>query len=521
MSSVQSNSKLASKVQSLDNSKLTSISTNTQSSLIIGSKDGSFSSLNLENLSQEKSIKTDLSSIECFVIDSKDTIWSGSDLGLIQSYTDSSPDKISLKGHEECIVSLHLDSSEQFLYSTSEDCTVRKWDLSTLESEILFKANDSIISADFNNSLQKLALSTSSDMLYLLSINESLDTLSIKIDSKVWSVKLSEIRNFLLVGNNDGQLIVRNLNDLQATVTLTGHESRVKSIELSSDHMSAVTGSFDQKIIVWNLEKFEIKYYLEGPNDWIRGVAIGPQDFNVYSVSDDSRVHMWNIKIDNEEEEGIEIKDDENEIKDDGNEIMDSGNKEVQDVENDAEEEEIGKDLREDRKDDNEDIDGKDRKVDIYVRSSRDSDEDRSQSYSVYCIFMMILNIVSRWIDFDKFNFIFKFIAYQNVLDTVIKVKSNYFDKLASICTIIEFQNFVETIEDVKDLILNAIILLCSYVIKKIIECFKCLGKIILKILYIVMIPFAIPFYLVLSIPAVSFIFLKKLLKVIFRKYLV
>ena len=146
MSSVQSNSKLASKVQSLDNSKLTSISTNTQSSLIIGSKDGSFSSLNLENLSQEKSIKTDLSSIECFVIDSKDTIWSGSDLGLIQSYTDSSPDKISLKGHEECIVSLHLDSSEQFLYSTSEDCTVRKWDLSTLESEILFKANDSKIS---------------------------------------------------------------------------------------------------------------------------------------------------------------------------------------------------------------------------------------------------------------------------------------------------------------------------------------------------------------------------------------
>ena len=514
MSSVRSDSKLAFKIQSLGSLKPTSMSTNNKSSLIIGSKDGFFNSHNLQNLVQEKSIKTDLSSIECLIIDSNDTIWLGSDSGEIQSYSDSSSDKISLKGHDESIVSLHIDSSEQFLYSTSEDCTVRKWNLLSLENEILFNANDSIISADFNETLQKLELSTSSGMLYLLSINESLDVLSLKIDSKVWCIKLSEIRNFSLEGNNDGELIVRNLSDLQVASTMTGHESRIKNVELSTDHKFAVTGSFDQKIIVWNLEKFEIKNYLEGPNDWIKGVIIGPQDTNIYSVSDDSRLYMWNIMINNEEEKENEIKDSGSEIKDSGSEIEDSGSEikefvneikesgiEIKESRNDkvqvvekAVEGEIRKDMnidrkdmKVDRKDDNDSGIGKDRKIDRYVVSSLDRDREQIQDSSLFWIY---------------FSWILSFV-----------IKLAHVDKLIFIFEIISFKKFVESIIEIKELIFDAILSVSLYFMRGIGECLKSFWCFVLNIIFLIMRAFLIPLLIILSIPAVSLIFLKKLIK--------
>jgi WD40 repeat protein len=286
--------------ETLESMKPTSLTSNKKSTLFLACKDGFLRSHTLNDLSTKTLIKTSLSSIECLFVDSSDNIWAGGDSGEIQKYSLSEKPELYLEGHNDTIVSIHLDSSEKLLYSTSEDRTVRRWDLSNGNNETLYLTSYPIVCADFNETLQTIALCTTDEELVVFNVFDLKNQVKIPAESKIWCLKIVDSRDWIIEGNGDGLLVVRNLKNLARVRELKGHESRVKCIDLNSDQKFAVTGSFDQMVLVWDLNELCLKYSFEGPNDWVRGVVIHPEFKYVYSVSDDCIISMWEIPKDDQ-----------------------------------------------------------------------------------------------------------------------------------------------------------------------------------------------------------------------------
>jgi WD40 repeat protein len=87
----------------------------------------------------------------------EDCIVSGGFDNLVKIFkTKDSDEVITLTGHEDTVINLTLSESKDFLFSSSYDLTIRKWNLSECSCEQVM---------EFNKSIQNLLLPMTNDFL--------------------------------------------------------------------------------------------------------------------------------------------------------------------------------------------------------------------------------------------------------------------------------------------------------------------------------------------------------------------
>ena len=158
------------------------------------------------------------------------------------------------EGHNGWVVSLAFSPDGKTLASSSCDCKVKLWDVSTGEC------------------------------IYTLDLQE-----------EVWSVAFSPNGKILASGCDDHQLRLWNVRTGECLQVIRGHSSEVLAVAFSLDEQTVISGSQDGTIALWDLSTYQCRRVLIGHEDGVRAISISPDGRTLASSSNDRTVRLWNM----------------------------------------------------------------------------------------------------------------------------------------------------------------------------------------------------------------------------------
>jgi len=113
--------------------------------------------------------------------------------------------------------------------------------------------------------------------------------------SEILSMDLTEDGLFLIVGGQDGVIVIWNLMQGGVHMELKGHQGQITSL-LSKGNM-IYTGSSDTNVIIWSLLNNENIVVLSGHNESILALAINDSGTLLASGGEDRMIMLWDLKV--------------------------------------------------------------------------------------------------------------------------------------------------------------------------------------------------------------------------------
>jgi WD40 repeat protein len=180
------------------------------------------------------------------------------------------------------------------LASSSEDHSVRLWDIASGESRILQGHTNSVCALAFSPDGHTLASASNDHTMRLWNLREHGASRLIQISGLenshhiVFSADGKEIA-VTTGGNAIGVFSAETGRFLRA---LRGHEAVVRRSALSPDGRTFATPSDDRTVRLWDLKTGESRVLL-GHTDAVKDVTFSPDGKFVASISADKTVRLW------------------------------------------------------------------------------------------------------------------------------------------------------------------------------------------------------------------------------------
>jgi WD40 repeat protein/DNA-binding CsgD family transcriptional regulator len=225
---------------------------------------------------------------------------------------------LTLTGHTGWVWSVSFSSNNKILASGSEDKAIKIWDIETGEciKTIEEAHTQRVRSVAFPSTLDKshissvdpfdekpVLLASSSDdktvKIWDIETGKCLTTLE-GHDNRVRSVTFSSDRKTLASSSDDKSIILWDVESGELLSKLEGHTNRVRSVAFSPDGKKLASGSDDQTVKIWdtsNARKHnKCVNTFQGYTNWIWSVAFSPDGKKLVSSSDDKTVRVWDIE---------------------------------------------------------------------------------------------------------------------------------------------------------------------------------------------------------------------------------
>ncbi|MCB0037480.1 MAG: protein kinase, partial [Anaerolineales bacterium] len=104
----------------------------------------------------------------------------------------------------------------------------------------------------------------------------------------------------VLVGTNNGELQLYNLETKSIITTLRGHEGSVMSVAVNTDGTQALSGDSNGTAILWDLESGQLIHRMSGHSDAVEALDFLPDETRaitgVNSVNAPGELTIWNLK---------------------------------------------------------------------------------------------------------------------------------------------------------------------------------------------------------------------------------
>ena len=111
-----------------------------------------------------------------------------------------------------------------------------------------------------------------------------------------WSLAASPDGKWSAVGQEDGQIFVRETIDHKIQHILKAHEGPVSTIAFHPAGAQFASAGQDGQIRLWDVASGELQTSLAGHANWITGLAFSPDGLALASAGYDKTVRLWNPK---------------------------------------------------------------------------------------------------------------------------------------------------------------------------------------------------------------------------------
>ncbi|MCG8409894.1 MAG: hypothetical protein MI739_01250 [Bacteroidales bacterium] len=207
-----------------------------------------------------------------------------------------------LKGHTSFVTNLVVAPDNSFFISSSNDQTVRKWDLSTFESEIILKSSSKINSIDISPDSKNIMTGTHDGKIQVYDL-ETLSTPTIVGKGNrnaITSVKYNNQGNWIVSGDSRGNVRIWNVKDYKEIKNLQGHKSRIYDMDFQVGDKILATSSLDGTVRIWDCENLNNPAIeLKDHQSWVLSIAFSPNGEKLITSSDrEDRILIWDVKVD-------------------------------------------------------------------------------------------------------------------------------------------------------------------------------------------------------------------------------
>ncbi|MCD4834381.1 MAG: hypothetical protein K8R31_11340 [Bacteroidales bacterium] len=205
-----------------------------------------------------------------------------------------------LVGHTRSVTGIAVAPNNEYFISSSNDKTIRKWDLNTFNGEIFIESESKINSIEISPDSKSIVAGTQDGKISIWDVNDTTKANVINDESKIaiTAVKYNNTGNWLATGNSNGDIMIWDSKTFEAIENLEGRKSRINDIDFNIDDKLMATSSQDGTARMWdctNLNNQPIE--LTDHESWVLSSIFSPDGKKlVTSSKDKDRIIIWSTK---------------------------------------------------------------------------------------------------------------------------------------------------------------------------------------------------------------------------------
>ncbi|KAK0714784.1 hypothetical protein B0H67DRAFT_536753 [Lasiosphaeris hirsuta] len=203
----------------------------------------------------------------------------------------------TLEGHSHSVTAVAFSPDGTTLASSSDDRTVRLWDVATGEHQRTLEGHShSVTAVAFSPDGTTLASSSDDRTVRLWDVATGEHQRTLEGHSySVTVVAFSLDGTTLASSSRDRTVRLWDVATGEHQRTLEGHSHWVTVVAFSPDGTTLASSSDDRTVRLWDVATGEHQRTLEGHSDWVTAVAFSPDGTTLASSSDDRTVRLWDV----------------------------------------------------------------------------------------------------------------------------------------------------------------------------------------------------------------------------------
>lgn len=208
-----------------------------------------------------------------------------------------------LQSHTKAITSVSVSPDKQLVLSTSDDSTIRLWDLSRKTQKTCIKTHKDRVNCGLFSPDQKYFATGSDDCtVKVWELDDLSTTNTLKGHNKaVKCLSIGTDSRSLISGSSDNTIRIWDLSTYECSQVLQGHTDSINSVFLFDFNQSLASGSSDLSIRLWDLKSSQVKKVFSGHTKHVNSIVINQEDSVLYSGSNDHTIKVWQINSDKTE----------------------------------------------------------------------------------------------------------------------------------------------------------------------------------------------------------------------------
>lgn len=214
-----------------------------------------------------------------------------SDVKIVQTATG---DISSLEGHTGKVWDIAF-SDDNTIISSSADTTIRFWDAASGTELNKITEASRVRSIDVSDDKNWLAGGNENGEIVLWNLkNNERKVLAIDENRTIMAVAFSPDGKNLMTGNERGYVKIWEVSSGELITTLEGQRARIAEITYSHDGTKVAAASFDGSVQLWDLENLnDDPVTMKDHSSWVYTVAFSPDDQKLIAGCKDNIVRRW------------------------------------------------------------------------------------------------------------------------------------------------------------------------------------------------------------------------------------
>ena len=213
-----------------------------------------------------------------------------------------------LQGHQYRVWSVAFSLDDQTIVSSGEDCTIRLWTLSGICYQTLQAHTDWVKRFSFSSDGRLLASSSYDQTIRIWQVERSYDSASSRLrltepclqvlqghTSALTGLSFSPDGRYLASSSHDHLVKLWDVEAGQCLKTLKGHKNRLWSVAFSPIDNLLASGGNDQTVRLWDSQTGECIKVFQGYTNSVMSIAAGHEQLLV-SGHEDKMIRVWNAQ---------------------------------------------------------------------------------------------------------------------------------------------------------------------------------------------------------------------------------
>ena len=206
----------------------------------------------------------------------------------------------SYEGHTNNVTAIGFQRDGKWLYSASEDGTLKVWDIRTPNSaQYSFDCGAAIHTAVLHPNQTEIITGdqTGSVKVWDLNMKMCREEFAPAIECPIQSLSISQTGNVLTVGTNKGRVFVYGANEGQLVKThdFQAHNNYLLKCVISPDGRRLATASADKTVRLWSTETWQQDLVLQQHQRWVWDAVFSADSLYLVTASSDQSAKLWDL----------------------------------------------------------------------------------------------------------------------------------------------------------------------------------------------------------------------------------